>query len=58
MKGRGKYVLVYKNSGQVLCKRFQATRLSTYDFSNLYTTLPHNQIIKKKFLIWLSGPFI
>ena len=35
-----------KNSGEVLSKLkdkgYQATSLSTYDFSTLYTTLPHN----------------
>ena len=40
-----------KNSGQVLSKLksrgFRATSLSTYDFSTLYTTLPHN-LIKEK----------
>ena len=42
-----------KNSGEVLNKLkdrgFQATSLSTYDFSTLYTTLPHN-LIKDKLL--------
>ena len=40
-----------KNSGQVLSKLksrgFRATSLSTYDFSTLYTTLPHNSIKEK-----------
>ena len=40
-----------KNSGAVLsklkCRGFRATSLSTYDFSTLYTTLPHN-LIKEK----------
>ena len=40
-----------KNSGEVLsklkCGGFRATSLSTYDFSTLYTTLPHN-LIKEK----------
>ena len=40
-----------KNSGEVLNKLksrgFRATRLSTYDFSTLYTTLPHNLINEK-----------
>ena len=40
-----------KNSGEVLSKLksrgFRATSLSTYDFSTLYTTLPHN-LIKEK----------
>ena len=37
-----------KNSSEVLsklkCRGFRATSLSTYDFSTLYTTLPHNLI--------------
>ena len=40
-----------KNSGQILNKLksrgFLASGLSTYDFSTLYTTLPHN-LIKEK----------
>ena len=40
-----------KNSGEVLNKPksrgFRATSLSTYDFSTLYTPLPHNLIIEK-----------
>ena len=49
MKGQGKYVLVYKKySGEVLSKLksrgFCATSLSIYDYSTLYTTLPHNLI--------------
>ena len=40
-----------KNSGEILNKLksrgFLASGLSTYDFSNLYTTLPHN-LIKEK----------
>ena len=51
MKGQGKYVLAYKNSGEVLSKLkdigYQATSLSTYDFSTLYTTLPYI-LIKEK----------
>ena len=42
-----------KNSGEVLSEMkdidYQATSLSTYDFSTLYTTLPHN-LIKEKLL--------
>ena len=42
-----------KYSGEVLSKLksrgFRATSLSTYDFSTLYTTLPHN-LIKEKLL--------
>ena len=41
-----------KNSGEVLsklkCRGFCATSLSTYDFSTLYTTLPHNLANKRK----------
>ena len=41
------------NSGEVLNKLksrgFRATSLSTYDFSTLYTTLPHN-LIKEKLI--------
>ena len=40
-----------KNSGEMLsklkCRGFRATSLSTYDFSTLYTTLPHT-LIKEK----------
>ena len=40
-----------KNSGEILDKLkardFNATSLSTYDFSTLYTTLPHNLINDK-----------
>ena len=45
--------LPIKNSGEVLSKLkdkgYQATSLSTYDFSTLYTTLPHN-LIKEKLI--------
>ena len=38
-------------AGEVLsklkCRGFRATSLSTYDFSTLYTTLPHNLIEEK-----------
>ena len=41
-----------KNSGEILDKLkardFNATSLSTYDFSTLYTTLPHNLIKDKE----------
>ena len=47
-----KLVLVNKCSGEVpsklKCRRFRATSLSTYDFSTLYKTLPHNLIKEKK----------
>ena len=43
-----------KNSNDVLnkfkSKNFQASKLSTYDFSTLYTTLPHH-LMKDKLLI-------
>ena len=42
-----------KNSGEILNKLksrgFLASDLSTYDFSTLYTTLPHN-LIKELFI--------
>ena len=46
-------VLVKKHAGEVFskfkCRGFHATSLSTYDFSTLYTTLPHN-LDKEKLL--------
>ena len=49
-----------KNSGEVLsklkCRGFRATSLSTYEFSTLYTTLPHNQI-KEKILDLIEWTF-
>ena len=49
-----------KNSGEVLNKLktrgFRATSLSTYDFSTLYTTLPHN-LIKEKLLNFIEWTF-
>ena len=49
-----------KNSGEVLNKLkdigYQATNLSTYDFSTLYTTLPHN-LIKEKLLDLIERTF-
>ena len=46
-----------KNSGDVLtklhCKNFQASEISSYDFSNLYTTLPHD-LIKDKLTILIE----
>ena len=60
LKGNGKYVLVYKNSGEVLNKLmsrgFCVTSLSTYAFSTLYTTLPHN-LIKEKLLDLIERAF-
>ena len=49
-----------KNSGEVLNKLksrgFRATSLSTYDFSTLYTTLPHN-LIKEKLINLIDWTF-
>ena len=49
-----------KNSGEVLTKLkdigYQATSLSTYDFSTLYTTLPHN-LIKEKLIDLIERTF-
>ena len=49
-----------KHSGTVNSKLkdrgFQATRLSTYDFSILYTTIPHN-LIKNNFLNLIEQTF-
>ena len=49
-----------KNSGEILDKLkardFNATSLSTYDFSNLYTTLPHN-LIKDKLIDLIERTF-
>ena len=49
-----------KNSGEVLSKLksrgFRATCLSTYDFSTLYTTLPHN-LIKEKLIDLIECSF-
>ena len=55
MKGQGKICSgLLKNSGEALSKLkdigYQAISLSTYDFSTLYTTLPHN-LIKENLLI-------
>ena len=48
------------NSGEVLNKLksrgFRATSLSTYDFSTLYTTLPHN-LIKEKLIYLIEWTF-
>ena len=49
-----------KNSGEVLSKLkdigYQATSLSSYDFSTLYTTLPHN-LIEEKLLDLIEWTF-
>ena len=50
----------FKNSGEILDKLkardFNATSLSTYDFSTLYTTLPHN-LIKDKLIDLVESTF-
>ena len=47
-----------KNSGEILNKLksigFLASGLSTYDFSTLYTTLPHNLIKEKLTINWTN----
>ena len=49
-----------KNSGEILDKLkardFNATSLSTYDFSTLNITLPHN-LIKDKLIDLIEKPF-
>ena len=49
------------NSGKVLsklkCRGFRATSLSTYDFSTLYTTLPHINLIKEKLMDLIEWTF-
>ena len=51
-----------KNSGEIhTCSKlksrgFRATSLSTYDFSTLYNTLPHN-LIKEKLLDLIERAF-
>ena len=51
IKGMVKIIWSIKNSGEILNKLksrgFLASSLSTYDFSTLYTTLPH-YLIKEK----------
>ena len=55
------YFWSIKNSNDVLnkykSKQFQASKLSTYDFSTLYTTLPH-QLIKDKLIDLINRTFI
>ena len=50
----------FKNSGEILDKfkarDFNATSLSTYDFSTLYTTLTHN-LIKDKLIDLIGRTF-
>ena len=62
-KGKKKIFFLWsiKNSTDVLDKLksrgFRASSLSTYDFSTLYTTLPHN-LIKKKLINLIESTFI
>ena len=55
------YFWSIKNSNHVLnkfkSKNFQASKLSTYDFSTLYTTLPHH-LIKDKLIDLINRMFI
>ena len=55
------YFWSIKNSNDVLnkfkSKNFQASKLSTYDFSTLYTTLPHH-LIKDKLTDLINRTFI
>ena len=55
------YFCSIKNSNDVLnkfkSKNFQASKLSTYDFSALYTTLPHH-LIKDKLIDLINQTFI
>ena len=50
----------FKHIGEVLeklkARDFNATSLSTYGFSTLYTTLPHN-LIKDKLIDLIVRPF-
>ena len=61
MKGPVKMFLVSQNSCEVLNKLksrgFRASSLSTYDFSTLYTTLPHN-LIKDKLVVLIERTFL
>ena len=55
------YFWSIKNSNDVLnkfkSKNFQTSKLSTYDFSTLYTTLPHH-LIKDKLIDLINRTFI
>ena len=60
MKGQGKMFWSIKNSSEVLSKLksrgYRATSLSTYDFSTLYPTVPHD-LIKDKLLDLIERAF-
>ena len=55
------YVWSIKNSNEVLnsfkSRNLKASKLSTYDFSTLYTTLPHH-LIKDKLIDLINRTFI
>ena len=55
------YFWSIKNSNDILnkfkSKHFQTSKLSTYDFSTLYTTLPHH-LIKDKLIDLINRTFI
>ena len=40
-------IKIGRSVSKLKCGGFRATSLSIYDFSTLYTTLPHNQIKEK-----------
>ena len=54
------YFWSIKNSTEILnklkTKGFQASTISTYDFSTLYTTLPHN-LIRNQFVDLIENTF-
>ena len=54
------YFWSIKNSTEILnklkAKGFQASTISTYDFSTLYTTLPHN-LIRNQFVDLIENTF-
>ena len=50
--GQLKILMMFSKS-----KNFQASKLSTYDFSTLYTTLPHH-LIKDKLIDLINRTFI
>ena len=60
-KGTELTIWSIKNSNEVLnkfkSKNFKASKLSTYDFSTVYTTLPH-QLIKDKLIDLINRTFI
>ena len=55
------YFWSIKKSGEILDKLkardFNATSLSSYDFSTVYTTLPHN-LIKDKLVEFIERTFL